>query len=113
MNRASALQPARAATVDVACVAAELPPSESQPSQANPAEALRALLDLMVRTRRARKLAYAVAGVEVAVVIGFAIVYRPFDLNIYLWGGHAVTEAARLYLAQAHANWFTYPPFAA
>jgi len=113
MNRVSALPPARAATVSVAYVAAEPPPSQAQPSEPKSAEALSRLLDLMAATSRARELAYAVAGVEVAVVIGFAIVYRPFDLNIYLWGGHAVTEASRLYLVQAHANWFTYPPFAA
>ena len=67
----------------------------------------------MVETRRGRTLAYAVVLLEVAVVIGFAIAYRPLDLNIYLWGGRAVREASRLYLVQAHANWFTYPPFAA
>jgi alpha-1,2-mannosyltransferase len=67
----------------------------------------------MVRTQRARKLAYGAGLLELAIVIGFAIAYRPFDLNIYLWGGHAVTQGMRLYLVQAHANWFTYPPFAA
>jgi hypothetical protein len=89
MGRASALPPACAATV----IVAHLEPA--------------------VRTQRARRLAYAVVALEVAIVVGFAIAYRPFDLNIYLWGGHAVTEGSRLYLVQAHANWFTYPPFAA
>ena len=56
---------------------------------------------------------YACLVTELALVIGFAIAYRPFDLNIYLWGGRAVTQGTRLYLVQAHANWFTYPPFAA
>jgi hypothetical protein len=50
---------------------------------------------------------------QVAVVVAFALVYRPFDLAIYLWGGQAVTHGAQLYLVQSHANWFTYPPFAA
>ncbi len=67
----------------------------------------------MLRGRRARSVAYAFLLTELALVIGFAIAYRPFDLNIYLWGGRAVTQGTRLYLVQAHANWFTYPPFAA
>jgi hypothetical protein len=50
---------------------------------------------------------------ELGLVVGFVAVYRPFDLNIYLWGGHAVQHGLRLYLVKAHANWFTYPPFAA
>jgi Glycosyltransferase family 87 len=50
---------------------------------------------------------------EVGLVIGFAIVYKPFDLEIYLFGGQAVTHGLRLYLLQSHGNWFTYPPFAA
>jgi alpha-1,2-mannosyltransferase len=111
MTRASVLPPACGATVNH--VAVRPSSSGSQPAEPKPAQALQRLLDLMVQTQRARKLAYAVVLLEVAVVIGFAIAYRPFDLNIYLWGGHAVTEASRLYLVQAHANWFTYPPFAA
>ena len=63
--------------------------------------------------RRARSVAYACILAELGLVIGFAIAYHPFDLSIYLWGGRAVTEGLRLYLVQAHANWFTYPPFAA
>src|SRR5215469_3451174 len=66
-----------------------------------------------LRGRRAQFIAYACVLAEVGVVIGFAIAHRPFDLSIYLWGGHSVTEGLRLYLVQAHANWFTYPPFAA
>jgi alpha-1,2-mannosyltransferase len=65
------------------------------------------------RDRRARFVAYACVLAEVGLVIGFAVAYRPFDLSIYLWGGHSVTEGLRLYLVPAHANWFTYPPFAA
>jgi alpha-1,2-mannosyltransferase len=60
-----------------------------------------------------RQAATTVLGLEIALVIGFAAVYRPFDLNIYLWGGRAVTHGLRLYLVQPDANWFTYPPFAA
>lgn len=63
--------------------------------------------------RRARAVAYACVLAELGLVIGFAIACRPFDLTIYLWGGHSVTEGLRLYLVQANANWFTYPPFAA
>jgi hypothetical protein len=60
-----------------------------------------------------RRAAVAVLLLQVALVVGFAVVYRPFDLDIYLWGGRAVTHGLRLYLVQADANWFTYPPFAA
>jgi hypothetical protein len=62
---------------------------------------------------RVRRAAYAVLLVQVALLIGFVVAYRPFDLNIYLWGGRAVTHGLRLYMVKADANWFTYPPFAA
>ena len=88
-------------------------PAEAEPAEAESPEVLRQVLDRMLRTSRSRKLAYTALSLELAIVVGFAIVYRPFDLNIYLWGGRAVTEATRLYLVQAHANWFTYPPFGA
>jgi len=110
MNRASAVPAACAGTADAAAAPS---PLASQPAEPEQAEALRRLLDRAVRTPRSRTLAYAVLLLEVAIVIGFAIAYRPFDLNIYLWGGRAVTDGLRLYLVQAHANWFTYPPFAA
>ncbi|HEU5419024.1 MAG TPA: glycosyltransferase 87 family protein [Streptosporangiaceae bacterium] len=55
----------------------------------------------------------AALAAEIAVVVCFAIVYNPFDLNVYLWGGHAITGDARLYLDQVSRHWFTYPPFAA
>jgi Glycosyltransferase family 87 len=113
MNPASASPAAGAVTADAANAAVEPSRLESQPAEPQQAEALRQLLDRAVRAARARKLAYAVLLLEVAIVIGFAIAYRPFDLNIYMWGGRAVTEGLRLYLVQAHANWFTYPPFAA
>ena len=110
MNRASAMPAACAGTADAAAAPS---PLASQPAEPEQAEALRRLLDRAVRTPRSRTLAYAVLLLEQATVIGFAIAYRPFDLNIYLWGGRAVTDGLRLYLVQAHANWFTYPPFAA
>jgi hypothetical protein len=50
---------------------------------------------------------------EVGLVVWFAATHNPFDLNVYLWGGHSVTHDLRLYLAQVDAHWFTYPPFAA
>jgi hypothetical protein len=63
---------------------------------------------------RRGQLAVAIAlTLEIGLVAGFAVVYRPFDLEIYLWGGRAVTHGLRLYLVLAHGNWFTYPPFAA
>lgn len=63
--------------------------------------------------RRFRLAVAITLTLEVGLVIGFAAVYRPFDLQIYLWGGQAVTHGLRLYLVQSHGNWFTYPPFAA
>jgi hypothetical protein len=62
---------------------------------------------------RMRRAAFAVLLLQVALLIGFVVAWRPFDLDIYLWGGRAVTHGLRLYLVQADANWFTYPPFAA
>jgi hypothetical protein len=50
---------------------------------------------------------------ELALLAGFVAVYRPFDLQIYLWGGREVLHGLRLYDVKSHANWFTYPPFAA
>ncbi len=64
-------------------------------------------------SRRARRAVYIALGLELALVVGFAVVYRPFDLRIYLWGGHAVWHGLRLYDAEYLKNWFTYPPFAA
>lgn len=61
----------------------------------------------------ARRVVYGSLLLGLGLVTGFAVVYRPFDLNIYLWGGRAVQHGLRLYLVQSHANWFTYPPFAA
>jgi len=66
-----------------------------------------------LESRGGRRLVWLTLLLEVAVVSGFAIVYRPFDLQIYLWGGRAVTEGLRLYRVAPQASWFTYPPFAA
>ncbi len=56
---------------------------------------------------------YGVLAAELAVVIVFAATYNALDFRIYMWGGHAVTDDTRLYLAQAYGHWFTYSPFAA
>ena len=64
-------------------------------------------------SERVWRAAVAILVLQVALLIGFVAVYRPFDLDIYVWGGRAVTHGLRLYLVQADANWFTYPPFAA
>jgi hypothetical protein len=66
-----------------------------------------------VESRRGRRLIYGAVLLEIALVASFAVVYRPFDLEIYLWGGRAVTDGMRLYLVAVQRNWFTYPPFAA
>jgi Glycosyltransferase family 87 len=66
-----------------------------------------------LESRRGRQLIYGVVLLEIALVAGFAIAYRPYDLTIYLWGGQAVTRGTRLYLTVVRGNWFTYPPFAA
>jgi len=66
-----------------------------------------------VATRHGRQLISGVVLLEIALVAGFALVYRPLDLQIYLGGGRAVTSGTRLYLGMVQGNWFTYPPFAA
>jgi Glycosyltransferase family 87 len=67
-----------------------------------------------VAGRRAGRVVWGVLGVQVLAVLVFALVYRPFDLWIYLWGGRAVTHGLELYAVQVRGNnWFTYPPFAA
>jgi hypothetical protein len=60
-----------------------------------------------------RRAVWAVLIAEIGLVLGFAAVYRPFDFEIYLWGGRAVRHGLELYLVQPQHNWFTYPPFAA
>src|SRR5262249_47034484 len=49
----------------------------------------------------------AALATEIAAVVCFAVVYSPFDLHVYLWGGHAVAGDARLYLDQVDQHWFT------
>jgi hypothetical protein len=69
-----------------------------------------------VGTPRRRWLApvvYGVLGLELVVVIVFAAIYNALDFRIYMWGGHAVLDDSRLYLALAYGHWFTYSPFAA
>lgn len=66
-----------------------------------------------LRKRRVAPVIYGVLGLELAAVIGFAATYNALDFRIYMWGGHAVTQDARLYLALAYGHWFTYSPFAA
>ncbi|HEY1318830.1 MAG TPA: glycosyltransferase 87 family protein, partial [Streptosporangiaceae bacterium] len=56
---------------------------------------------------------YGVLGLELAAVIVFAATYNALDFRIYMWGGHAVLDDSRLYLALADGHWFTYSPFAA
>ncbi len=56
---------------------------------------------------------YGVLGLELAVVVVFAATYNALDFRIYMWGGHAVLDDSRLYLALAYGHWFTYSPFAA
>jgi alpha-1,2-mannosyltransferase len=56
---------------------------------------------------------YGLLGLEVAVVVVFAATYNALDFRIYMWGGHAVLDDSRLYLALAYGHWFTYSPFAA
>jgi alpha-1,2-mannosyltransferase len=56
---------------------------------------------------------YGLLGVELAVVVVFAAIYNALDFRIYMWGGHAVLDDSRLYLALAYGHWFTYSPFAA
>ncbi len=56
---------------------------------------------------------YGVLTLELAVVIVFAATYNALDFRIYMWGGHAVLDDSRLYLALAYGHWFTYSPFAA
>ena len=65
------------------------------------------------RKRWVAPVIYGILGLELAAVIGFAATYNALDFRIYMWGGHAVTQDTRLYLAPAYGHWFTYSPFAA
>ena len=63
--------------------------------------------------RRLAPVVYGAGGLELAAVIVFAAAYNALDFRIYMWGGQAVLDDSRLYLAQAYGHWFTYSPFAA
>ena len=65
------------------------------------------------RRRWVTPVVYGVLGLELAAVIVFAATYNALDFRIYMWGGHAVLQDNRLYLALAYGHWFTYSPFAA
>jgi len=65
------------------------------------------------RRRWLAPVVYGVLGLELAAVIVFAALYNALDFRIYMWGGHAVLDDSRLYLAPAYGHWFTYSPFAA
>ncbi|EXG80787.1 glycosyltransferase 87 family protein [Cryptosporangium arvum] len=55
----------------------------------------------------------SVFGVQVLLVVVFAVLWNPLDFFIYRLGGQVVGDGARLYLEQQAAHWFTYTPFAA
>jgi len=65
------------------------------------------------RRRWLAPVVYGVLGLELAAVIVFAATYNALDFRIYMWGGRAVLDDSRLYLALADGHWFTYSPFAA
>jgi hypothetical protein len=69
--------------------------------------------ELEVKRRGLRLTVYALLLLGIALFVGFAAVYHPFDFDVYRWGGNTVTEGMRLYLDQDGSVWFTYPPFAA
>jgi hypothetical protein len=56
---------------------------------------------------------YGVLLVEVGVLVWFALSFKAIDFFVYMWGGHAVTHGAQLYLGSSGRNYFTYPPLAA
>ncbi|MFG1925591.1 glycosyltransferase 87 family protein [Cryptosporangium sp. NPDC048952] len=58
-------------------------------------------------------MAKLVFGIQVALVVVFAVLWNPLDFFIYRLGGQVVGDGARLYLEQQAAHWFTYTPFAA
>jgi uncharacterized membrane protein len=42
-----------------------------------------------------------------------SVMHRPFDLNVYLWGGRELFRGTGLYMTTVTAHWFTYPPVGA
>jgi Glycosyltransferase family 87 len=59
-----------------------------------------------------KRAAYAALAVEIAVLVVFTLAWESLDFSVYMWGGQAVADDARLYTEQALAHWFTYTPFA-
>jgi hypothetical protein len=66
-----------------------------------------------LRKRWSQSAIYGALALQVGLVAWFAATHIPYDLNVYLWGGHAVAGDQHLYLTRVHTSWFTYPPFAA
>jgi alpha-1,2-mannosyltransferase len=60
-----------------------------------------------------RWLLHVVFGAQLALVVGFALIWNPLDFFIYTLGGEVVGDGTRLYVEQQAAHWFTYTPFAA
>ncbi|NUT18072.1 MAG: DUF2029 domain-containing protein [Hamadaea sp.] len=60
-----------------------------------------------------KRAVYAVLAVEIAALVVFTLVWDSLDFSVYMWGGQAIVDDARLYTEQALAHWFTYSPFAA
>jgi len=56
---------------------------------------------------------FAVLGLQVAVVVVFALAYDAYDFHVYALGGHAVLQGDELYAFRWGHHGFTYPPFAA
>jgi alpha-1,2-mannosyltransferase len=63
--------------------------------------------------RWAARAVYGVLLAEVGVLIWFALSFKAIDFVVYMWGGHAVTHGAQLYLGSSGRNYFSYPPLAA
>jgi hypothetical protein len=53
------------------------------------------------RRRWLAPVVYGAGGLELAAVIVFAATYNALDFRVYMWGGHAVLDDSRLYLAPA------------
>lgn len=64
-------------------------------------------------SRGATAIIGTVLALEAGALVAFSVIARPFDLSIFLWGGHAVWHGTRLYTTVVQGNWFTYPPFSA
>jgi hypothetical protein len=56
---------------------------------------------------------YIVLAVELLALLVFTVGWDSLDFAVYMWGGRAIADDARLYTEQALAHWFTYTPFAA